>query len=141
MHLTCLEQGGFADFIVDTQRSYPGGHRGWRWLVIVLYALPPLKHCMLISKGCTHSLVEKLSFMTILCHFGCVIPNIHINLDMSSEHSCHIGPFSYHIGHFLSFWIVSQKTMFPTSDSRTTHLLTSRTKMNLVCRQVDLEVL
>ena len=33
-----------------------------------------------------------------------------------SEHSCHIGPFSYHIGHFLSFWIVSQKTMFSTSD-------------------------
>ena len=30
------------------------------------------------------------------------------------KHSCHIGPFSCHIGHFLSFWIVSQKTMFST---------------------------
>ena len=29
-----------------------------------------------------------------------------------SKHSCHNGPFSYHIGHFLSFWTVSQKTMF-----------------------------
>ena len=33
-----------------------------------------------------------------------------------SKHSCHIGPFSYHIGHFLSFWTVSQKTMFSTSN-------------------------
>ena len=30
-----------------------------------------------------HTLVEKLSFMTILCHFGCVIPNIRVNLDGS----------------------------------------------------------
>ena len=34
-----------------------------------------------------------------------------------SEHSCHIGPFSYHIRHFLSFWTMSQKTMFSTSAS------------------------
>ena len=32
-----------------------------------------------------------------------------------SEHSCHIGTFFCHIGQFLSFWIVSQKTMFSTS--------------------------
>ena len=32
-----------------------------------------------------------------------------------SKHSCHIGPFSCHIGHFLSFWTVFQKTMFSTS--------------------------
>ena len=31
-----------------------------------------------------------------------------------SEHSCHIGPFSCYIGHFLSFWIGSPKTMFST---------------------------
>ena len=31
-----------------------------------------------------------------------------------SEHSCHIEPFSYHIGHFLLFWTVSQKTIFST---------------------------
>ena len=30
-----------------------------------------------------HAQVEKLSFMTILCHFGCIIPNIRLNLDMS----------------------------------------------------------
>ena len=33
-----------------------------------------------------------------------------------SKHSCHIEPFSYHIGHFLPFWTVTQKTMFSTSD-------------------------
>ena len=33
-----------------------------------------------------------------------------------SKHSCHIGPFSFHIGHFLSFWTVSQKAMFSTSE-------------------------
>ena len=32
-----------------------------------------------------------------------------------SEHSCHIGSFSCHIGHTLSFWIMSQKTIFSTS--------------------------
>ena len=32
------------------------------------------------------------------------------------KHSCHIGPFSYYIGHFLSFWTMSQKTMFSTSE-------------------------
>ena len=31
------------------------------------------------------------------------------------EHSCIIGPFSCHIGHFLSFWRVLQKIMFSTS--------------------------
>ena len=51
------------------------------------------------------SLVEKLSFMTILYQLGCIIPNICFNLERHSKHSCHIG-------HFLSFWIVSQKTMF-----------------------------
>ena len=81
-----------------------------------------------INKCDMLTLVEKLSFMTILCHFGCVIPNIRVNLDASfqtfmsiwmhhSKHSCHIGPFSYHIRHFLSFWTVSQKTMFSTSVS------------------------
>ena len=34
-----------------------------------------------------------------------------------SKHSCHIGPFPCHIGHFLSFWTISQKTMFSTSES------------------------
>ena len=59
-------------------------------------------------------------------NFGRVSPNIHVNLDTSfqtftstwmhhSKNSCHIGPFSCHIGHFLSFWIVSQKTMFSIS--------------------------
>ena len=51
------------------------------------------------------ALVEKLSFMTILCHFGCiipnslrqlrqVIPNIHVALDhflVTFEISCHFG--------------------------------------------------
>ena len=64
------------------------------------------------------ALVDKVSFMTILCHFGCVIPNIRVNLDASFEHPCHIGPFSCHIGHFLSFWTMSQKTMFSTSGAR-----------------------
>ena len=32
-----------------------------------------------------------------------------------SKHSCHIKPFSCHIGHFLSFWTMSQKTMLSTS--------------------------
>ena len=33
-----------------------------------------------------------------------------------SKHSCHIEPFSCYIGHFLSFWTLSQKTMFSTTD-------------------------
>ena len=49
-------------------------------------------------------LVEKLSFMTILCHFGrvilntshqfgCIIPNIHITLDIFSHfEQCHKRP-------------------------------------------------
>ena len=39
-------------------------------------------------------LVEKLSFMTILCDLGCVIPNIHVTLD----HFLVILDISYHFG-------------------------------------------
>ena len=40
------------------------------------------------------ALVEKLPFMIILCHFGRVIPNIHVTLDHFSitlDISCHFG--------------------------------------------------
>ena len=33
----------------------------------------------------TYSIVEKISFMTILCHFGWVISNIRVNLDVSFQ--------------------------------------------------------
>ena len=44
------------------------------------------------------SLVEKLSFMTILCHFGCFVPNIRVNLDPSFL------TFMSHWTIFLSHW-------------------------------------
>ena len=55
-----------------------------------------------------NSLVEKLSCMTILCHFGVWMRH--------SKHSCHIGPFSYHIGQFFVILDSVTKTMFSTSD-------------------------
>ena len=42
----------------------------------------------------TYALVEKLSFMTILCHFGRIIPNIHVTLDhfpVTLDISSHFG--------------------------------------------------
>ena len=48
-----------------------------------VYASPALEYkcfCFCCSKHVS-ALVEKLSFMTILCHFGRVFPNIHITLD------------------------------------------------------------
>ena len=39
-----------------------------------------VKHRVTNKSG---TLVEKLSFMTILCHFGRIIPNIRENLDAS----------------------------------------------------------
>ena len=39
-------------------------------------------------------LVEKLSFMTILCQLGCIIPNICVTLDhfpIILDISCHFG--------------------------------------------------
>ena len=64
------------------------------------------------------SLVEKLSFMTILCHLDTSFQTFALTWTHHSEHSCYIGPFSCHIGHFLSFWTVLQKTMFSTSEYR-----------------------
>ena len=58
------------------------------------------------------ALVEKLSFMTILCHFGCVIPNIHVTLDdfsVTLDISCHFGqchkrPCFLLVKGLLPFW-------------------------------------
>ena len=63
------------------------------------------------------SLVEKLFLMTILCHLDASFQTFASTWTCHSEHSCLIGPFSCHIGHFLSFRTVSQKIMFSTSES------------------------
>ena len=49
-------------------------------------------------EACMQPLEEKLSFMTILCHFGHVIPNIRVNLNASFQ------TFMSHWTIFLSHW-------------------------------------
>ena len=51
-----------------------------------------------IPSSLTLTLVKKLSFMTILCHFGHAIPNICVNLDASFQ------TFMSHWNIFLSHW-------------------------------------
>ena len=67
------------------------------------------------DKEWADSLVEKLSFMTILCQFRRVIPNICVNLDASFQ------TFMLHWTIFLSHW-----TFLVILDSVTTdHVSTS----------------
>ena len=43
------------------------------------------------------SLVEKLPFMTILCYFGSIIPDIHVTFPVTLDHFPVTLDISYHL--------------------------------------------